>query len=159
MKRYQIIIVSLILFAFVGCAQQGNLPEGFYRYDQSEVKALLNQLTFHPAIPSFLPIKAELIVTDQFNLEGTDNQAMDVSFYSKDNDVLTFQATEGKFQFPEKNEEVQIDKQTKGKYTDNQFAKSLFWTKDNVSYVMTFRPSMHDEQVSKRDLIKIAQQT
>ncbi|MFB1051152.1 hypothetical protein [Paraliobacillus sp. JSM ZJ581] len=160
MKRYKLFVIFTILVV-IGCAQQLNPPEGFYSYDHSEVNALLNQLKFDPEMPTFLPMKVVFIVTDHFVLEGTKQEAIDVSFYSKENDVLTFQATEGTFEYPKNSEEVQINQHVKGNFTNNQFAKSLYWKKDHITYVITFRSNMDHKQVSekvtKQDLIKVAE--
>ncbi|CQR47092.1 hypothetical protein BN1058_01381 [Paraliobacillus sp. PM-2] len=160
MQQYKILLV-IILSLLVGCVQQVNPPEGFYSYDHTEINEMINQLSFNPIIPPFLPINVEFLVTDRFFLEGTEKEAMDVSFYTKENNILTFQATEGSFDLSINGKEVQIDKHVKGNYADNRFAKSLYWEKENISYSLIFRSNMNNdeiaEMVTKEDLIKVAQ--
>ncbi len=150
------------MLLLVGCTEQTMPPEGFYTYDHSEIETTLNELSFKPAIPPYLPFKVEFLITDRFTLEDIEKEAIDVSFYSKENDIVTFQATEGSLMTVESGEKVLINKNVKGSYTDNQFAQSLYWKEDGISYSIIFHSGTITEEqdyspITKEDLIKVAQ--
>lgn len=160
MKRY-LLICLISLLTLIACNQQVSIPDGYYDYERSEVEDAVKGLSFKPETPAFVPIQVDFVISDQYLIKGTDQEALDVSFYSKENDLLTFQAVDGDFNEPIVGDSVTIDKKVKGSYVDNKFAKTLYWRKYGIAYKLVFRSGIVKSEVvsnniSKKELVKVA---
>ncbi len=161
MKRY-LILCMISFFALIGCKQQVSIPEGYYTYESSEVKEALDGLSFNPETPEFVPIQVDFIISDQYVVKGTSQEALDVSFYSQENDLLTFQAVEGDFKNLATGDSVMIDEEISGSYIDNTFAKTLYWSKSGISYKLVYRSGIIktedvSNKITKNELVKVAE--
>ncbi|WP_440894822.1 hypothetical protein ACS127_09600 [Amphibacillus sp. Q70] len=157
---YGLIILSL--FLLIGCQSEASVPDGYYTYEKEEVEAAVRQVTFNPEVPEYVPIPVEFIISDPYLIVETDEEALDISFYSRENDLLTYQVTEGIFELGEMAEDIKIDSSTSAHYHDNGFAKMLTWEKNGLSYKLEFRSSIIGDDnpsrpVSKEELVKVAQ--
>lgn len=155
-------IIVCIGFLLVGCQAIEEIPEGYYDYPRDDVEAAIATLSFDPNIPQFVPFPVEFIVSDRYHLTGTDQEAMDISFYSRQNDLLIYQVVDGETDQLINGEAVEIDSSITGAYADNDFAKTLLWKEDGLTYLLIFRSGIFDTeeittQVTKSDLIKVAQ--
>ncbi len=165
MKRkcwYRLFAVSL--FLLIGCQSEAEVPEGYYQFETKQVEATINQVSFSPDLPQYLPMPVEFIISDPYLIAGTNEEAIDISFYSRENDLLTFQVTEGTFSISGDAEDIDIDSTTRAYYDDNGFAKVLTWENKGLSYKLEFRSgAIGDAEpsrpISKEDLIKVAQST
>ncbi|WP_138420633.1 hypothetical protein [Aquibacillus sediminis] len=163
MKRFKFVLLLFLLSLFATACSEP-IPEGFYDYNKEKVEAAVNELSFQPQLPKFVPIEVDFLISDQYQDTETEAEALDVSFYTSDNDLLSIQfingEAEGSFFQPE---QIQIDEQVSGQYVDNTYAKILFWHNDHITYKMTYRASADDRQqqqnnkVTKNDLLKVAQ--
>ncbi|GGM25985.1 hypothetical protein GCM10011351_09530 [Paraliobacillus quinghaiensis] len=162
MRKY--LIFCLISFlALIGCKQQEqvSIPEGYYDYEKTEVNERVESLSFESQLPQFLPFQVEFIISDQYIITGTDQEALDISFYSSQNDLLTLQAVDGHFPEDISGESVEINQQISGTYVDNSFAKTLYWSMEGISYKLVFRSGVIDSDngsntVTKTELVKVA---
>lgn len=157
-------LLALSLFILIGCQSEAEIPEGYYQFEKAEIEATINQLSFSPDYPQYVPIPVEFIISDLYLIAGTDEEAIDISFYSRENELLTFQVTEGTFAISTDAENIDIDSTIKAYYDDSGFAKILTWQNNGLSYKLEFRSSViGDDQpsrrISKEDLIKVAQST
>lgn len=161
MQRKSIHLFFICVFLLAGCQEDTKIPAGFYRYDQTQLTEELNELTFEPELPPFLPIQVEFLITDHYTIETTDSEAIDISFYSQQNDILSFQATSGDFASGLEGENVTIKDNISGEYEDNQFAKTLYWKEEEIAYRIRFRSGVVSSEdvsnaVTKNDLIEMA---
>lgn len=150
------------LFLLVGCQSEEAIPDGYYSYEQSEVEQALSLVNFEPEVPQFVPIPVEFIISDPYTIEGTTKEALDISFYSRDNDLLTYQVVEGSDQWPFEGEEIKLEQNVTAHYLDNDFAKTLVWQKEGLSYKLEFRSSVIGKDdpakfITKDDLVRVAQ--
>ncbi|MCT2535799.1 hypothetical protein NC661_07700 [Aquibacillus koreensis] len=154
-----LIFLLFVIIGVAGCQQKQSIPEGFYPYEKNEVEQAVEQLSFRPEIPGYVPIEMEIVVSDQYVLRDTEIEALDVSFYTRDNDLLSIQFIDG-----EMNEElmspeiVSISEKINGAYIDNSYAKVLSWQKDGITYKITYRSSEYgnNPSVTKTDLVMVA---
>ncbi|MCA0969763.1 hypothetical protein LCM20_04030 [Halobacillus litoralis] len=161
MKYLQPIFLIIMLCLIAACGKPGDqVPEGYYSYNTGEVQAAVDHLSFTPELPDYIPIPMVSVVSDKY--EENQHEMMDVSFYTEANDLLSIEITKGdqnnEWIEPQK---VSIDHQIDGIYEDNRFAKQLSWTKDGITYTLSFResvsPDPRDEQsVTKEHLIEVA---
>ncbi|WP_186579336.1 hypothetical protein [Aquibacillus kalidii] len=165
-KKLCLIIISLLALGVLSACQdekKQTIPEGFYPYEKSEVKSVVQELSFQPELPGFIPMKVEILVSDKYVVEDSNMEALDISFYTRNNDLLSIQFYDGiRKQQTVDPEKVNISENIEGKYMDNSFAKTLTWIKSGITYQMTFRPSSTNTNqqaasVTKSDLIKVAQ--
>lgn len=155
-------LVLFSLFFLVSCQQAADVPEGYYSFEEEKVNEAVNQASFNPDIPAYVPIPVEFIIYDLYSLADTGDEALDISFYSKQNDFVTYQVTVGTFDIDSDAEDVKIDPAVLAYYSDNGFAKKLMWEKDGLSYKLEYRPNVIGEgrpsqPISKDQLMKVAQ--
>lgn len=161
MKKY--LILSMVSFlALIGCKQQISIPEGYYTYERPEVEAALEGLSFNPETPEFVPIQVDFIISDQYIVNGTNQAALDISFYSRENDLLTFQAIEGDFKNLATGDAVMIDEEISASYIDNTYAKTLYWSKSGISYKLVYRSGIIKREdvsskITKDELVRVAE--
>lgn len=99
-----------------------------------------------------------MMVSDVYEVKG--DEALDISFYTEENDLLTMQFMEGEGEMELFSpEQVEITDSLTGLYVDNSYSKTVTWQKDGVTYKMTYRPSNfsdNDSEVEKSDLLHVA---
>lgn len=161
LKMSGVVFLIFSLLVFVGCQAEAEIPEGYYVYEKDQVEEAVQQVSFNPALPEYLPIPVEFIISDPYYITGTAEGALDISFYSGENDLLTYQATEGRFDPNPEAEQITIDKTTNGYYYDNGFAKILIWERNDLSYKLEFRSSIIGEDqpsrpITKHELVQVA---
>ncbi|SEB15089.1 hypothetical protein SAMN05421743_12084 [Thalassobacillus cyri] len=161
MKGKSVVVYAGILFLIVlmiGCQTTKAVPHGYFDYDQNQAQQAANQLDFDLDLPEFIPFEMVMMVSDIYTIDGA--EALDLSFYTDENDLLTLQFIEGNVE-PDlfSPEQVAITDSLSGQYVDNSFAKSVTWQKDGVTYKMTYRPSNfadNNNDVEKSDLLDVA---
>ncbi|SDC63919.1 hypothetical protein SAMN05421734_1152 [Pelagirhabdus alkalitolerans] len=161
MKLMQMIIVFCIaIVLLVGCGDdEETIPEGYYTYDESEVNAALDELSFDPQLPRYLPMSVEFIITDTFSNESSD-EALDISFYSRDNDLMTYQVYKGEIDESFEGEHVLLNEAIEATYRHNRFAHVMTWEHEGLTYHIEWRESSRQESgedITKEDLIVIAE--
>ncbi|UFU00384.1 DUF4367 domain-containing protein [Radiobacillus kanasensis] len=153
-----IFLMSMCLFA---CQQKQSLPDGYFPYDKEKVESALQALSFEPKIPSYLPLETAIVVSDRFKTLETQNEALDVSFYTMSNDLLSIQMVDGELGQTEQvgdSAEVKISEQLEGKYVENRFAQTLYWEEEGITYKMMYRNNDNSgSPIPKDKLIKVAQ--
>ncbi|MRH44950.1 hypothetical protein GH741_20100 [Aquibacillus halophilus] len=160
--KNKLLLFSLTLIILIAGCQSEPIPNGFYSYNIEEVKIAVNTLSFQPEIPQFVPMEVEFLVSDHFTITDTDIEALDVSFYTRDNDLLSIQFIDGNISEPVvESENVKIVNEINGEYVDNSYAKTLYWKEDGITYKMIYRSSTvgeesQDEKVSKEQLLQVA---
>ena len=150
-----LVVVCSLLF---GCQEAEAVPNGFYEYDKDEVKAAVDELSFNPEMPEFIPIDVDFLVSDRFFTLDTGNEALDVSFYTRENDLLQVQFVDGELgQTLVESEKVIINNDVIGDYVETSFAQVLSWQKQGITYKLTYRSKPEsDNPVSKSQLIEVA---
>ncbi|WP_077624433.1 hypothetical protein [Sediminibacillus massiliensis] len=164
MKLLASIVLSfLCLGTITGCHNSQNassIPSGFYSYKTAEVEQAIDTLSFAPEIPGYMPIEVEFIISDKYIANETEKEAMDVSFYTKNNDLLSIQFFQGELESIPASDTVVLNDQIKGDYVDNSFAQILYWQKGDITYRMSFRGNSMEQasgNVTKQDLVKVAE--
>lgn len=156
----RIFIFLTLLIVLVGCQNEQTIPDGFYTYEKSEIKNAISDLSFQPEIPEYVPMKVDFFVSDLFMVKDSNKEALDVSFYTRTNDLLSIQFIEGETDAVTTDAEtVNINETIKGKYIDDSFSKVLYWSKDDITYKITYRDGDMEQTstvISKSDLIKVA---
>ncbi|UOQ46734.1 DUF4367 domain-containing protein [Gracilibacillus caseinilyticus] len=146
----------MTFFLLIGCNAQSAVPEGYYAYEKDKVEQAVQSLNFNPELPSFVPIVADILVTDSFYLKELDNQAFDITIFTNANDIFTIQLINGELEEAEDEfESVALDDSLEGYYQDHSYSKTLKWEKDDITYQIIYRPSESD--ISKEQLVKVAQ--
>lgn len=161
-KKSGYLLFLLSLSLLVSCQSQVDIPEGFYPYEKEKVAEAIQQVSFNPEVPNYVPIPVEFIISDHYLMAETRKEALDISFYSRENDLLTYQVTEGHFESEQGAESIEIDSSILAHYCDNGFAKVLVWEKDGLSYKLEFRSSIigdnqSSHSITKEDLVRVAQ--
>ncbi|WP_112180038.1 MULTISPECIES: hypothetical protein [Paraliobacillus] len=161
MKKY-VFLCMISFFTLIGCKQQVAIPEGYYAYENSEVEKALEGLSFNPETPEFVPIQVDFIISDQYVVNDTNQEAVDISFYSQENDLLTFQAVEGEFKNLIDGDPIKLEGEISGSYIDNNFAKTLHWSKAGISYKLVYRSGIVKKEevsnkITKSELVRVAE--
>ncbi|QTM98517.1 hypothetical protein ERJ70_03920 [Sediminibacillus dalangtanensis] len=156
------LLMSFLLF-LAACQQSSSIPEGFYDYQKEKAESAAAELSFSPDLPEYVPMEVAFLVSDRYYLKDNENEALDISFYTQENDLLSIQFMKGDIDTGlVEAETVTIDDQLEGKYVDNSFAKILSWKRDGITYKMSYRENtlgVSQEQktgVSKQDLVQVA---
>ncbi|MGR9047051.1 hypothetical protein ACQ4XT_00085 [Halobacillus faecis] len=158
-KRFGVLIFCLV--AISACNNKTHaVPSGYHSYNVEKVSSAVEQLDFQPELPEYIPIPMISVVTDIYQDGGS--KLMDLSFYTPDNDLLTIQFSQGEINTPWIDpEELSILEDLDGLYENNRFSKKLTWTKDGVTYLMTYRASVASEEgneqsVTRQQLVEVA---
>ncbi|WP_028781861.1 hypothetical protein [Thalassobacillus devorans] len=157
-KNITISVALLVVFVVAGCQTTNGASHDYFDYNKGDARQAAEQLGFEMDLPEFIPFEMVMMVSDVYKVEGS--EALDLSFYTKENDLLTLQFIEGNVE-PDlfSPEQVAITDSLSGQYVDNSFAKTVTWQKDGVTYKMTYRPSKFsdgDHNVKKSDLLDVA---
>lgn len=153
----------LFLLFLCSCQQSSSIPTGFYGYEKEKAESAASELSFSPDLPEYMPIETAFLISDRYYLKDSGNEAMDISFYTEDNDLLSIQFIEGDID-PAlvEADTVMIGERLEGEYVDNSFAKILCWQQNGITYKMSYRQNVlgvSEEQknnVSKQDLVQTA---
>ncbi|WP_085506792.1 hypothetical protein [Thalassobacillus devorans] len=154
------IYFGLLVFVFLLAACQTTKADknDYYNYDHEQAEQAVSQLGFDLELPEFIPIEMVMMVSDVYEVKG--DEALDISFYTEENDLLTMQFMEGEGEMELFSpEQVEITDSLTGLYVDNSYSKTVTWQKDGVTYKMTYRPSNfsdNDSEVEKSDLLHVA---
>ncbi|SEO61192.1 hypothetical protein SAMN04488134_109146 [Amphibacillus marinus] len=162
MKEWKTFFWFTLLVLLVGCQATEQIPEGYYDYEKAPVAEAISTVSFNPETPQYVPMQVEFIISDPYQISGTTYEALDISFYSRNNDLLTYQVTDGFFEELADGEIVELDRAINGQYMTNDFAQVLVWEKDGLSYKLEFRSSIIGKEassgrVTKAELLKVAQ--
>lgn len=157
----KLILITGFLFLLTACGSSASqVPDGFYSYNSGKVEPALNELTFKPEMPDYIPVHMVSVVSDIY--KENNKETMDISFYTEQNDLLSLTFTKGSHnkQWVDP-QPVKIDPKIEGTYEDNQFAKRLSWKKNGITYTLAFRESVsskpsNEQSVTKEHLIEVA---
>lgn len=157
-RRFGVLFFCLLLVS--ACSNTHAIPSGYHSYNLEKVSSAVEQLDFQPELPEYIPVPMISVVTDIYQSEGS--ELMDLSFYTPDNDLLTIQFSQGEINTPWIDpEELSILGNLDGLYENNRFSKKLTWTKDGVTYLMTYRASVapeedNEQSVTRQQLVEVA---
>ncbi|MYL72126.1 hypothetical protein GLW00_14785 [Halobacillus litoralis] len=157
-RRFGVLFFCLLLVS--ACSKTHAIPSGYHSYNLEKVSSAVEQLDFQPELPEYIPVPMISVVTDIYQSEGS--VLMDLSFYTPDNDLLTIQFSQGEINTPWIDpEELSILGNLDGLYENNRFSKKLTWTKDGVTYLMTYRASVaheedNEQSVTRQQLVEVA---
>jgi len=154
MKFFQQLIIIMCFFLIItGCNTSSSVPNGFYSYEKEKVDESIEQLEFTPNLPDYVPVAAEVLVTDQFEVAGV--EVFDMTMFTNENDIFTIQCINGK-QVDDLNttEEISISKNINGFYQEQAYSQKLQWNNNGVSYQITYRPN--DGKIPVEKLIQVA---
>ncbi|SFL41874.1 hypothetical protein SAMN04487943_101454 [Gracilibacillus orientalis] len=156
MKFFQhVITASIILFFLIGCNTQSAIPEGFYSYEKGKVEKAMENLDFSAELPSYVPIAAEILVTDRFNLNELNNEAFDITMFTEDNDIFTIQLINGELDQDKSDfETISLGNSLEGYYQDQPYSQTLYWEKAGITYQIIYRPN--EESLSEKELVQVA---
>ncbi|MBM7571623.1 hypothetical protein [Aquibacillus albus] len=155
----------LLLLWLPACQNSQSVPDGYYPYDIEKVKSAVRQLSFQPEIPGFVPIPVQVLISDHYQIMDTEAEALDVSFYTNNNDLLSIQFVNGEMdEIMTDSVTVTINERVKGHYIDNSYAKILYWEKNGINYKMIYRSSGGSiggknatKEITKSDLVNVAE--
>ncbi|MDX8045651.1 hypothetical protein SH601_06580 [Gracilibacillus sp. S3-1-1] len=151
-----VLAVSMILLLVVGCNSQSTVPEGFYSYEKEQIKEAIDELDFSPELPSYVPVAADILVTDHFYIGEQEDEAFDITMFTQDNDIFTIQLINGQpYQDNSNFEPIFIQDSLEGYYQDQVYSKTLRWEKEGITYQMIYRPS--EQSLSQDMLQKVAE--
>ncbi|WP_407270572.1 hypothetical protein [Radiobacillus sp. PE A8.2] len=161
-----LILLILVMVSVVGCQSAASIPDGYYGYDKKKINQTIDGLSFNPGVPGYLPMEVDFFISDRYTDIETEQEALDVSFYTSDNDMLSIQVVNAAVkQSTVQSETVAINEELDGEYVSNSYAQMLYWVDNGISYKMTYRPSTVTDnatiqgshhQVSKQELVKVA---
>lgn len=151
----QVITAILLMFILVGCNTQSSVPDGYYSFDKNRIENAIDMLDFNPELPMFIPVAADILVTDQFYIEEYGEEAFDITFFTTDNDIFTIQLINGVIkQQKESENQVHITEDVEGTYQDQFYSQSLRWEKRGITYQLIYRPS--EKKLTKEELVQVA---
>ncbi|WP_026772436.1 MULTISPECIES: hypothetical protein [Sediminibacillus] len=159
----RIMLYTTLLLFLTACQQSSSIPEGFYDYQKEKAENAAAELSFSPNLPEYVPMEVAFLVSDRYYLNDSEKEALDISLYTQENDLLSIQFIQGNIETGLIDAEtVMIDEQLEGEYVDNSFAKILSWKKDGITYKMSYRENTlgttqeKNNNVSKQDLVQVA---
>ncbi|MFC4403095.1 DUF4367 domain-containing protein [Gracilibacillus xinjiangensis] len=156
MRKILMMMSLMLSLTVMGCSNQAAIPDGFHSYEKGEVKTAMEQLHFTPELPQYVPISAEIVVTDRFVDIHSEQEAFDITMFTTENDIFSIQIFDtDKTDSAATNQEVELADSNSAYYSDQPYSKSLIWEKDGITYKLTFRSGEHT--LSKVDLIKVAE--
>ncbi len=159
----RIMLYTTLLLFLTACQQSSSIPDGFYYYQKEKAENAAAELSFSPNLPEYVPMEVAFLVSDRYYLNDSEKEALDISLYTQENDLLSIQFIQGNIETGLIDAEtVMIDEQLEGEYVDNSFAKILSWKKDGITYKMSYRENTlgttqeKNNNVSKQDLVQVA---
>ncbi len=143
----QVIAAILFVFIFTGCNTQSAVPEGFYSYEKNKIEEAVQVLDFNPELPSFIPVLAEILVTDRFQIEENGLHAFDITMFTNENDIFSIQFINGEVEEQKDFNQIQITDELKGYYQNQSYSQTLKWIEDGITYPLIYRPN--EESLTK----------
>ncbi|KGX91399.1 hypothetical protein N781_04365 [Pontibacillus halophilus JSM 076056 = DSM 19796] len=131
-------------------------PDGFYKWDTSDVQEQLNDYPHSIHWPDYLPIQTSNTLVEPVSKANDDIQ---LTTFSDENHVLSIQISTEQQESLRGESPILIDQRIPGGYVDNGFSKTLTWKQGDLYYELTYRSmgeSSRDETVSKDKLIQTA---
>ncbi len=151
----QVIATVLFVFILTGCNAQSAIPEGFYSYEKNEIEEAIDGLNFNPELPSYIPVAAEVLVTDRFHREEYGEEAFDITMFTSENDIFTIQLINGVVENePNDAEEIKIRGDMDAFYQNKAYSQTLQWNKEGITYQLIYRPS--EKLIEKEKLVEVA---
>ncbi|WP_058308335.1 hypothetical protein [Gracilibacillus massiliensis] len=150
----QVIATILFIVILTGCNTQSAVPDGFYSYEKNEIEDAVEVLEFNPELPSYIPVPAEILVTDRFRIEESGQEAFDITVFTNENDIFTIQFLNGVMEEPKDFNQIQITDDVKGYYQNQSYSQTLKWTKNGITYHLIYRPS--EKSLTKEKLVEVA---
>ena len=159
MVRKKIFIIAMIIFIMVTSVMIGwSIGSGkMYDYDSSTIRELNNGRSFEYRIPTKVPFKDMKITESKMDNSG---QQLVIALMNKNKEFLDIRITTTPVQHDEdiKIEKVNIGQNSKGSFISNHDGKRiLYWQDDGVYYETTYFIKLLPSEVSKKQLIKMAE--
>ncbi|WP_064093370.1 DUF4367 domain-containing protein [Rossellomorea aquimaris] len=156
MKKKRVIIFTLLLGAITVLLVGWSVSRGkMYDYNYSEVAEKMESTPFNARFPTKVPFE-EMRLYDF----GSKNQEVEFTLFNVDKEFLTIKITKDEIEYPEgiKKENIKIGSDLKGKYIPEHYgSRIIFWEDEELSYEITFRYKFTPIEVSKEQLIKMAE--
>ncbi|SHM50388.1 hypothetical protein [Gracilibacillus kekensis] len=149
-------VITAIMFVLVctGCNTQSAVPEGFHSYEKNEIEEAVEVLDFNPELPSFIPVLAEILVTDRFQIEENGLDAFDITMFTNENDIFSIQFINGEMEEQKDYNQIRISDDIKGYYQNQSYSQTLKWMKNGITYQLIYRPSK--KSLTKEKLVEVA---
>ncbi|WP_456274718.1 hypothetical protein [Bacillus sp. AK031] len=156
MKKKKIIIFTLLLGAISLILVGWSVSRGkMYDYNYSEVAEKMGSTPFNAGFPTKVPFE-EMHLYDF----GSNNQEVEFTLFNADKEFLIIKITKDEIEYPEeiKKEDIKIGSDLKGKYIpEHSGSRVILWKDEELNYEITFRYKFSPIEVSKGQLIKMAE--
>ncbi|XQY93314.1 hypothetical protein ACNRWW_07940 [Metabacillus sp. HB246100] len=151
-QKLTLLVISIILL--VGCNQAVNIVA----YDSVQLEKDLEKQAFQHKLPTSLPFKVE--DTDITSLPNEQNKQITIDFYglgtNKLGDHLSLSVVNGgEVGKLEGGRKVDLEN-NEGTYKSEQVEEILSWSEDNLHYRLTYYKEQSDTNVTKEELIEVA---
>ncbi len=159
MVRKKIFITAMVIFIMVTSVMIGwSIGRGtMYDYDSSAIRELNNGRSFDYRIPTKVPFKDMKIIESKMDNSG---QQLVIVLMNKNKEFLDVRITTNPVQYDEdiKIEKVNIGHNSKGSFIPNHDGKRILsWQDDGFYYEITYFIKLMPSEVSKKQLIKMAE--
>ncbi|WP_273131106.1 hypothetical protein [Bacillus weihaiensis] len=151
-QKLTLLVISIILL--VGCNQAVNIVA----YDSVQLEKDLEKQAFQHKLPTSLPFKVE--DTDITSLPNEQNKQITIDFYglgtNELGDHLSLSVVNGgEVGKLEGGRKVDLEN-NEGTYKSEQGEEILSWSEDNLHYRLTYYKEQSDTNVTKEELIEVA---
>jgi Domain of unknown function (DUF4367) len=155
-KKKKVIIFTFLLGAITVILVGWSVSRGkMYDYNYLEVAEKMKSTPFNASLPTKVPFE-EMLLYDF----GSNKQDVKFTLFNADKEFLEIKITKDKIEYPEgiKKENIKIGSDLKGKYIpEHSGSRVILWEDEELSYEIAFLYKLTPSEVSKEQLIKMAE--
>ncbi|WP_175989226.1 hypothetical protein [Bacillus sp. Marseille-Q1617] len=159
MRRRISFILTGGIIVFLVFINWSNLTGEMYRFDNADLSAKLEVLSFESKVLVLVPFEEMKIFDTELTRDGT-KQHYEITLMNKDKDTLVYSVSnyEEEILSETDSEKVEFRSGVAGKYIpDDNGKRRLYWRQGEVNYGITYHPKVTPNDLSKGRLIEMAE--
>ncbi|MEL3971415.1 DUF4367 domain-containing protein [Rossellomorea oryzaecorticis] len=159
MWKRMLFIMAVIAAGYLIFINWSNLTGKMYSFDNEQLAAKLEILSFESKVPVLVPFEEMKIFDTKLKRDGT-KQHYEITLMNKHKETLVYSVAnhEEEIDSGTKTEKVEIGSGITGKYIPNENGiRRLFWRHGDVYYGITYHPKVTPHDLSKGRLIEMAE--
>jgi hypothetical protein len=159
MWKRMLFILAGIAAGFLIFISWSNLTGKMYSFDNTELPAKLEVLSFESKVPVLVPFEEMKIFDTELKRDGT-KQHYEITLMNKNKETLVYSVAnhEVEIRSETETEKIKVGSGITGKYIPNDNGiRKLFWKQGDVYYGITYHPKVTTRDLSKGRLIEMAE--
>jgi hypothetical protein len=159
MRKRMLFILAGIAAGFLIFISWSNLTGKMYSFDNEQLAAKLEVLSFESKVPVLVPFEEMKLFDAELSSEGT-SQHYKITLMNKHKETLVYSVAnhEVEIRSETETEKVEVGSGITGKYIPNDNGiRRLLWRQGDVYYGITYNPKVTPRDLSKGRLIEMAE--